>query len=101
VGGAELLTGVGVARWKAWPAVETCILKFLFIIDLSVVTVFPNLSAVGSWEEVFLFSMDFTVSQNLLESVLQDAHFYLKKLAFSYLTSYFPEKLHIAGAIRC
>ena len=28
-------------------------------------TVFPSLSAVGSWEEVLLFSMDFTVSQNL------------------------------------
>jgi hypothetical protein len=31
--------------------------------DLSVVIVFPSLSAVGSWEEVLLFSMDFTVSQ--------------------------------------
>jgi hypothetical protein len=30
-----------------------------------VVTVFPSLSAVGSWEEVLLFSMDFTVSQNI------------------------------------
>jgi hypothetical protein len=27
--------------------------------DLSVVTVLPSLSAVGSWEEVLLFSMDF------------------------------------------
>ena len=41
---AELLPGV--ARWKAWPAVEKCLLK----LDLSVVTVFPSLSAVGSWE---------------------------------------------------
>ena len=24
--GAELLAGVGVARWKAWPAVEKCLL---------------------------------------------------------------------------
>ena len=38
-GGAWLLTGIGVARWKAWPAVEKCLL-------------FPSLSAVGSWEEV-------------------------------------------------
>ena len=44
-------------------------------------TVFPNLSAVGSWEEVLLFSMDFTVSQNFLEFVLQDANFCFKKLA--------------------
>ena len=29
---------------------------------------------VGSWEEVLLFSMDFTVSQNVLESVLQEAN---------------------------
>jgi hypothetical protein len=26
VGGAELLTGVGVARWKARPAIEKCLL---------------------------------------------------------------------------
>ena len=25
--GAGLLTGVGVARWKAWPAVEKCLSK--------------------------------------------------------------------------
>jgi hypothetical protein len=48
VGGAELLTGVGVARWKAWAAVEKCLLKFSIIIDLSVVTTFPCLSPVGS-----------------------------------------------------
>ena len=35
--------------------------------DLSVVTVLPSLSAVGSWEEVVLFSMDFTVSQNFYD----------------------------------
>ena len=63
-GGAELLAEVGVARRKAWPAVEKCLLKFSIIMDLSVVTVLPSLSAVGSWEEVLLFSMDFTVSQN-------------------------------------
>ena len=49
-GGAELLAGVRVARWKAWPAVEKCLLKFRIIVDLSVVTVFPSLSAVESWE---------------------------------------------------
>jgi hypothetical protein len=47
------------------------------IIDLSVMTVFPSLRAVGSWEEVLLFSMDFTVSQNFWELVLQDANFCL------------------------
>ena len=81
VGGAGLLTGVGVARWKAWPAVETCLLKFSIMVDLSVVTVFPIFSAVGSWEEVLLFSMDITLSQNFLEFVLQDENFCLKKLA--------------------
>ena len=40
-----------LARWKAWPAVEKCLLKFSIIVDLSVVTVFPIFSAVGSWEE--------------------------------------------------
>jgi hypothetical protein len=75
VGGAELLTGVGVARWKAWSAVENCFLKLLIIIDLLVVTVFPIFSAVVSWEKVVLFSMDFTVSQNFFEFVLQDANF--------------------------
>jgi hypothetical protein len=65
VGGAGLLTRVGVARWKAWPAVDKCFLKYSIIVDLSVVTLFPSLSAVGSWEEVLLFSMDFTVSQSL------------------------------------
>ena len=49
-GGAELLTRVGVARWKAWPAVEKLLWKFSIIMDLSVVTVFPSLGVVGSWE---------------------------------------------------
>ena len=64
------------------------LLKFSIIVDLSVVTVFPSLSAVGSWEEVLLFSMDFTVSHNVLELELQDANFCLKKLAFVFLTVY-------------
>ena len=51
--------------------------------DLSVVNVSPSLSAVGSWEEVLLFSMDFTVSLIVLELELQDANFCLKKLAFA------------------
>ena len=46
-----------------------------------------GLSAVGSWEEVLLFSMDFTVSQNFLKLELQDANFCLKKLAFAFLTA--------------
>jgi hypothetical protein len=84
-GGAELMAGVRVARWKAWPAVEKCLLKF-FDNRISVMTVFPSLTAVGSWGEVLLFSMDFTVSQNFLELVLQDANFCLNKLALAFLT---------------
>ena len=83
VEGAGLLTGVGVTRWIAWPVVEKCLFKCSIIVDLSVVTVFPSLSAVGSWEEVL-----FTVSQNFFEFVLQDANFCLKKLAFAFLTVY-------------
>ena len=83
VGGAGLLTRVWVARWKAWPAVEKCLLKFSIIVDLSVFTVFSSLSAVGSWEEVLIFSMDFTVSQNFLKL---EANFCLKKLALAFLT---------------
>ena len=40
---------VVVTKGKAWPAVEK-----MLIVDLLVVTVFPSLSAVGSWEEVLL-----------------------------------------------
>jgi hypothetical protein len=55
------------------------------------VQVFQNISyldlgAVASWEEVLLFSMDFTVSQNVLELVLEDEIFCLKKLALAFLT---------------
>ena len=50
VEGAGQLTGVRVDRRKAWPAVEKYLLKFSIIVDLSLVTVFPILSAVGSWE---------------------------------------------------
>ena len=32
---AGQLTGVRVARWKAWPDVEKCFLKFSIIVDLS------------------------------------------------------------------
>ena len=45
------------------------------------VTVFPSLRAVGSWEEVLL------LSQNFFEFVLQDANFCLKKLALAFLTA--------------
>ena len=57
---------------------------------------FPSLIAVGSWEEVLLFSMDFTVSHNFGELVLQAANFCLKKLAFAFLTDcvyWFPTSL--------
>ena len=86
MGGARLLNRVGVARWKAWPAVEKCLLKISITVDLSVVIVFPSPSAVGRWEEVLLFSMDFTVSQNFWEFVLQDEILFLKKLALPFLT---------------
>ena len=52
---------------KAWPAIEKLLLKFSIIVDLLVVTVFPSLSAVGSWEDVLLLSMDFTVAQDFFE----------------------------------
>ena len=45
-GGAELL--VGVARWK---------MLMESVVDLSVVTVFPSLSVVGSWEKVLLWTL--------------------------------------------
>ena len=32
--GAGMLTRVGGARWKAWPAVEKRLLKFSIIVDL-------------------------------------------------------------------
>ena len=50
------------------------------------VTVLPSLSAVGSWEKVLLFSMEFTVFQNFLELGLQDANICFKKLAFAFRT---------------
>ena len=70
------------------------------------VTVFPSLSAVGSWEEALLFSMDFTVSQYFLAFVLQDANVFEKAIlcfpsCLYILVPNFPEKLHIAGAIQC
>ena len=91
--GAGQLTGVGVAMWKAWPAVEKCLLKFSIIAYSSVVTVFPSPSAVGSWEEVFLFSVDFTGCKFLFEKA---SLFFPNCLCI--LVSNFPEKWHIAGA---
>ena len=66
--------------------VEKCLLKFSIIVDLSLVTEFPIPSAVGSSEEVFLFSIDFTVSQNFFELVLQEVNFCLKTLALAFLS---------------
>ena len=97
----------GVYTWKAWAAVEKCFLKFSIIADLSVVTVFPSLSALGSWEEVVLFSIDFTVAQNFMVFVLQDAKFVLGKprLAFSnclcILVPNFPESCISRGLYEC
>ena len=88
VGGAVLVTRVGVARWKAWPGVEKCLLKCSNIVDLSVVTVFPSLSAVGSWEEVLLFS----------KFLLEKASFLFPN-CLCMLVPNFTEKLHIAGDI--
>ena len=95
-GGVELLALVGVARRKAWPAVEKCLLEFLIIMDLSVVTLLPSLSAVGSWEEVLhglysaptLFGVRTTGCKFLLEKA---------SLGFSnclcIMVSSFPEQL--------
>ena len=83
------------------------LIELSIIVDLSVVTVFPSLSAVGSWEEVLLFSMDFTVSSNFLELELQGANFCLKKLAFAFLTDcvyWFLTSLNsciLRGTVRC
>ena len=41
------------------------LLQSSIIMDLSVVTVSHSLSAVGSWEEVLLLSMDFSVPKHL------------------------------------
>lgn len=50
------------------------VLKPSIIADLLVVTVSPSFKTEGSWAEVFLFSIDLTVSQNFLELVLQEAN---------------------------
>ena len=83
--GAGQLTGVGVAMWKAWPAVEKCLLKISIIVDLSVVTMFPSLRAVGSWEEVLLFSMDFSVPE--MVCLYYRLQMSVKKLALAFLTA--------------
>ena len=54
-------------------------LKFSIIMDLSVVAVLPSLSAVGSWEEVLLFYMGFTVSQNFFGVRATECKFLLEK----------------------
>ena len=100
MGGAGQLTGVVVARWKAWPAVEKCFLKLSFIVK----TMFSSLSAVGIWEEVLLFSMDFSVPE-LFGVRVAGCKFLFEKAGLSFsdclciLVPNFPEKLHIAGAI--
>jgi hypothetical protein len=55
---------VGVARWKALPGVEKCLLKFSIIVDLSVVTVFPSLS--GIWNPLSKVGQDGVMSEMLL-----------------------------------
>ena len=68
------------------------------------VTVFPSLSAVGSWEEVLLFSMDFSVAE-LFGVRATGCEFLLEKASLCFpdclyiLVPNFLEKLHIAGAI--
>ena len=52
--------------------------------DLSVVTVLPSLSAVGSWEEVLLFSMDFTVSQNFFGDRATGCKFVFEKASLCF-----------------
>ena len=80
-GGAALLAGV--ARRKAWPAVEKCFMKLSIIADLSVVTVLTSLSAMSNWEEVFLFSMDFSVPKHFGISAT-GSKFLLGKLRLSF-----------------
>ena len=81
----KLLWGVQACGRGSMTSRRKMLIKILNY--LSLVTVFPSLGAVGSWEEVLLFSMDFTVSQNFMEFVLQDANFSLKKLVLALLTA--------------
>jgi hypothetical protein len=80
---------------ESWADVEKC-LKFPIIMDL-----------LGSWEEVFLFSMDFTVSQNFWGVCATGCKFLFEKASLVFpnclciLVPNFPEKLHIVGAIQC
>ena len=75
------------------------------IVDLSVVTVFPSLSAVGSWE-VLLFSMDFSVPE-FFGVRATGCKFLFEKASLCFpncvclFVPNFTEKLHIVGAIRC
>jgi len=72
-------------KWEAWPASAKCLLKFTKILTLSVMMVLSSFKAVGSWEEITLFSRVLTVSQNFLEFVWQAENFRLKKWAFVFL----------------
>ena len=104
-----LLTGVGVAWWKAWPAIEKCLLKFSIIVDLSVVTVFPTLSALGSWAAGRRCSYSPWTLQwpRTFWSLRYRMHVSVEKASLCFpnclciLVPNFSEKLHIAGAIRC
>ena len=74
------------------------------MVDLSVVTVFPSLSAVGSWEEMLLFSMDsvpepFGISATGCKFLFEKASLCFPN-CLCILAPNFPEKLHIAGTIQ-
>ena len=68
------------------------------MVDFSVVTVCPIFRAVGSWEEVFFFSMDFTSVPELFGVCVAGSTFLLEKASLGFsnslciLVSSFPEK---------
>ena len=102
--GAGQLTGVGVARWKAWPAVDKCLLKFSIIVDVSVVTVFPGFSGQLGGGALVLHGL-YSVPK-LFGVRATGCNFLFEKASLCFpnclciLVLNFPEKLHIAGAIQ-
>ena len=69
-------------------------------------TVFPILSAVGSWEEVLFLHGIYSVTK-LFGISATGSKFLFEKASLNFpsrlsiLVPDFPEKLHITGAIRC
>jgi hypothetical protein len=82
VGGEELLAGVRLARWKAWTAVKKCLLKFSIIVDLSVVSVFPECS--GQLEGGTLILHGFYSVPKLLGISVAGCKFLFKKASLCF-----------------